>query len=69
MAKYEKYSLAIGRKDWMRIEAFNQKGLYTKEEIQAIAQNATTFSQTDCLWAFPQYVQIMGRKHENISSL
>jgi len=41
-----------------------EKGFYSKKEIQIIAQDATTFSQTDCLWAFPQYVQIMGRKYE-----
>lgn len=43
-----------------------ERGFYSKEKIQKIAQEASDFSQTDCLWAFPQYLQIMGRKFLNI---
>lgn len=39
-----------------------EKGFYSKEEIQSIANNASNFAKTDCLWSFPQYLQIMGRK-------
>jgi ubiquinone/menaquinone biosynthesis C-methylase UbiE len=39
-----------------------EKGFYSKDEIQRIAQEASEFLQTDCFWSFPQYLQIMGRK-------
>ena len=39
-----------------------EKGFFTLEEIQSIADNITELSREDILMTFPQYIQILGRK-------